>query len=286
MIPTPPTPAPRLPSADAQAVAAAVAPSPSDGALRSSIAERFAGAYEAQLGYLSRVAAAEQRWLQTDVESLRGAAYVAQRSAAEHKARAEATRQALGHGHLDAIAAREALGMCHRDIAHEEVALRAAQEALHREEASVAALHARCSDECAELSAECATAQRRRRVEEDRAAEVSMQLAQARAERDAEAQVAREHERRAQAAMRSREQALQGLRSHEDLAVRTLKDAVAKLEADFSQERADFAERDRRAMAQTKELERQLDQRRRMGVELGQQKLLGPGGAGGIWLPS
>merc|ERR1719343_1456511 len=82
---------------------------PSDAALQASIAERFAGAYEAQLGYLSRVAAEEHRWLQSDIGALRNAAYMAQRGAAEHRSRAEAARRALGEGQLNSAALWEAI---------------------------------------------------------------------------------------------------------------------------------------------------------------------------------
>jgi len=251
---------------------------PSDESLRATIAEKFAGAYEAQLGYLSRVAAVEQQALQRDIDGLRQVAYMAQHSAAENRMRVDAARQALGQGHTSIAAMRDAIHAAQHEANAEAAALHASEHQARQEEAMLATLQARVRDECAELSSECQTAQQRRRREEDRATELTQELARARADRSVEAQAARDQEQRAHAAAAARDEALRGLRSHEDLAVRTLKDAVARLETDFARERMDFAERDRRATAQVRELERRLDERMRLGAQASPT----PGGVFGL----
>ncbi|CAE8688350.1 unnamed protein product, partial [Polarella glacialis] len=90
-----------------------------DDVLRANIAERFAGAYEAQLGLLKRQAEQEQRSLQADVSSLRQFAYSAQHHAAQHRSQVEAARQSLGVGTAGSLVLREALGMVRSEIAAE-----------------------------------------------------------------------------------------------------------------------------------------------------------------------
>lgn len=250
-------------------------PRPSDEALQATIAERFAGAYEAQLGYLSRVAATEQQQLQRDIDGFRAAAYAAQRRAAEHRSRAEAARQGLAHGTQSVAAMREALQRTRQESEAEAVAHRASQERLRHEEAALEHLQAQVREETGQLSARIAAAQRTRLQQEQRGVELRREIAEARAEREAEVAVAAANQRRAAAAGAARDVALQELRRHEDLAVRSLREAVAKLENDFARERADFELRDRRAAARLRELEEELDHRRDAGVSGGSS--LGPG---------
>lgn len=265
-MPSPSLAAPRPPAFDSRPIHE-VAPAPaSDEALRSSIQERFAGAYEAQLGYLSRVAASEQRWLQSDVEALRNAAYNAQRAAAEHRQRAEAARRALGQGQLEATACQNAMVIVRHELQQEAAALQACEAQLRHEEGALAAARARTQCDLAELAAQLQAAQQRRVKEEERAWLLSVRLTTVRAERDTEAKVAQEEATRAQAAVFEREQTLQNLRKHEALAVSALKDAVARMEADFAVERADFAERDRVTTSQLREVEQKLELRRRAGT--------------------
>lgn len=250
------------------ALQAAMPNPPTDAALRTSIAERFAGAYEAQLGYLARVAQTEQEMLQHDIFALRNASYVAQGKAAEHRARTEGARRAIGAAQQDCNAMREALGHARSLISSEANAYSLSQERLGREESTLAELKRRTHEEVSELQNMCAHAAQRRQEQEQRAIDLTRQLAEARQDRINEAQAAQDHDLRAQQAARARDQALAELRHHEEVAVNTLKEAVSKLERDFERERADFAARAQRANAQVQELERHLDQRRRPGVWL------------------
>jgi len=166
---------------------------------------------------------------------------------------------------MDTQAAWEALHICHHEIHQEAAALEACEARLRNDEATLAGLQERTKDECSELVARCQAAHERRLQEEAIARKLSVELATARAKLGAETQAAREADRRAQAAFAARDQTMVGLRRHEDLAVRTLKDAVSRLEHDFAIERADYAQRDQLATMQLRDLERQLDQRRRQG---------------------
>lgn len=234
----------------------------SDDALRSSIAERFAGAYEAQLGYLARVHADEQQKIQADIGSLRNAAYMAQHSAAQDRARADAARQVIGVNAISSAGMRQALSLVRGELASEQAALAASRSGINREEHALAQIRSRGNDELAELAAQCNAAQQRRIDQENRATELLRSLAIARQDRQAEAEIAKRHEQRFRAATGAREQALHTLKGHEELAVRTLKEAVDKFEKDFAEERHDFKEREKRARAQIQEYEQHLEQRR------------------------
>jgi len=225
---------------------------------------------------LSKVAAEEQRLLQTDIGTLRNVAYLAQRGAADQRQRAEAARRALGETAMESWHLRETIGVVRAEISAEMAALNTSQAAQQQEEAAAATLKSCAREEAAELSAMCESMRKRRIMEEERVARLQQELAAARTDRLLEAQAARGYERRAQAASVARERALANLADHEDLAAKTLSDSIAQLEADFNRERADFQERERRATARIQEMELQVDQRRR------------PPGVPhtGIWLPS
>jgi len=239
----------------------------SDDALRASIGERFHGAYEAQIGHLARVAAEEQKVLQSDIGVLRNLAYVAQRNAVEQRLRTDAARRALGASAQESWGLREAIGIVHAELAAEAAALTHSRALVQREELASAELHAQAEAEIAELVAKCEAAQRRRRAEDELAAELERALEVARSERIAETEVATESRMRAEAAEAASQRALHGLRNHEEHATKTLKEAVAALEADFTRERADFRERDRRTLSRIQELEWELDQRRYAAIQ-------------------
>jgi hypothetical protein len=238
----------------------------SDDALRASIAERFAGAYEAQLGHLKRVADDEQRVLHSDIGALRNMAYMAQRSAAEQRSRTDDARRALGVSAQDSWELRQAIGVAQAELAVEASTLAESRAMVRHEEQASADLQQRARAEAADLAGRCEAAARYRQEEEEVASELYRALEAARSERRTEAEVATEHRARAQAAEAAREQALRGLANHEEHAMRTLKEAVQSIEADFASERADFRERDRRTLSRIQELERELDQKRQPGA--------------------
>lgn len=242
-------------------------PAPASPSLRASIAERFTGAYEAQLGYLAHVAAVEQRQLQSRNDALRNSAYLAQRNAAENRVQTEALRNALGQGHVQCSHMREAVHRLRNEIAAEAAAVQACDAAVLREEAAHAELEARLRDECAELTARVGAAQQTRRCSEERAAALAQELAAAREEQASEVQTAQQEQERARMAEAARAQALGRLRNHEETAIQALQRGVAQLEADFAVERADYAERARKATAKVQEMEAELDLRRRPRLE-------------------
>lgn len=241
--------------------------SPSDAALQATIAERFAGAYEAQLGYLQHMAAVEQRQLRSQNDTLRTAAYLAQRSAAEHRAQTEALKQQLGQGHLHNAQLREGLKRVRGEIASEVAALELCSQAVRQEEKVCADLEARVQDECADLAAKCSAAQEQYRRDEECASTLRSELAEARAARSGEEKAAEAEAGRERVAEAEEEQALRRLKSHEELAISALQEAVIKLETDFAQERADYAERARRAASKIQDMERRLDLNRRPLLE-------------------
>lgn len=263
-LPVPTAGAAGLPaSAAAAASSQAGSPGPSGDALRASIAERFTGAYEAQLGYLQHVAAVEQRQLQSQNDALRHTAYLAQRQAAEQRAQTEALRTALGQGHLHCSHMREAIHRLRAEVASEAAAIQACDAAIMQEEAARADLEARVRGDCAELHARVSAAQKTHRNSEERAGALAQELSAAREEQSSEARAAQSQQGRARAAEASREQALQRLRAHEETAVQALGEGIARLEGDFARERNDFAERSRRAAARVQQMEEELDIRSR-----------------------
>jgi len=257
-----PSPAPPPARTPPVPLGSALPQPPSDDALRATIAERFADAYEAQLGHLTRVHAEEQSLLQADISQLRQTAYAAQRGAAEHRARVEAARHALGTSVASTAAMHQALQQARAELAAVASALAASQAGQRREEQEAAELRQRVAGEAAELEGRIAEARGRRMAQEERALELERALDNARQERLAEVYAARRHEMHEREALAERDRILLGLRGHEELAVRSLKEAVAKLEADFAQERVDFREQERRAKAQIQEYERLLAERR------------------------
>eukprot|EP00927_Polykrikos_kofoidii_P074037 TRINITY_DN70023_c0_g1_i1.p1 TRINITY_DN70023_c0_g1~~TRINITY_DN70023_c0_g1_i1.p1 ORF type:complete len:479 (+),score=65.00 TRINITY_DN70023_c0_g1_i1:59-1438(+) len=238
----------------------------SDETLRSTIKERFAGAYENQIGHLARVAADEQKALCADIETLRNMAYMAQRNAVDQRARTEHARRALAVSAQESWKLREALRLAQSELTSQISALQQTREGVRREEHASAEMRARAREESADLNARCQAAHRHRLAEEEMANSLLQELEVARAERMNESKIATEHRLRAEAAERAREQALQGLSNHEEHAMKALKDAVGALETDFANERLDIRERDRQTFCRIQELEREFDQRRSVGT--------------------
>merc|ERR1719343_662558 len=119
----------------------------SEEALRSSLQDRFAGAYEAQIGHLQRVAAEEQRVLQSDIHALRNMAYVAQRNAVEQRARTENARRALGASAQESWGLRQAIALVHSELSAEAAKLAGSRAAVQREERASAELQQRAQQE-------------------------------------------------------------------------------------------------------------------------------------------
>mmetsp|Transcript_45207 Transcript_45207/g.81304 ORF Transcript_45207/g.81304 Transcript_45207/m.81304 type:complete len:398 (-) Transcript_45207:94-1287(-) len=232
-----------------------------DEPLRASIAERFAGAYEAQLGHLTRQAEKERTVLQSNINLLRQEAYSAQQQAAEHRSQVLAARQNLGIRTAGNHALREAINTARAELQAEASAVAVSRAALTRDEQRLAEHRQRFAQESEELTCRCEAAQQWHRHEEQLASQCAEQILVAKFERDSEAQAAQEHQRKEQEALTMRERILRELRSNEEFARKTLREAIVTLEADFARERADFTHRDRQALSQIRELEQRLDQR-------------------------
>eukprot|EP00931_Biecheleriopsis_adriatica_P011488 TRINITY_DN112578_c0_g1_i1.p1 TRINITY_DN112578_c0_g1~~TRINITY_DN112578_c0_g1_i1.p1 ORF type:complete len:272 (-),score=63.70 TRINITY_DN112578_c0_g1_i1:27-806(-) len=240
----------------------------SDDALRSSIAERFAGAYEAQLGHLTRQAEQERRAIQADVQALRHFAYQTQHQAAEHRARVQAARQTLGQGTVGSQTLREALNLARSELAAEGSALVAKRAALGRDEQSVADLMQRAQREAADLTSRWEAAQQWERQEEQVASRCAEEIVAAQTERETELKAAHAYQQREREALAARERAVHDVRCQDEVAKRTLREAVQTLEADFARERNDFAARDRQLLQQIHELEQRLDARHQAASQL------------------
>eukprot|EP00928_Gymnodinium_smaydae_P087797 TRINITY_DN71_c0_g1_i2.p1 TRINITY_DN71_c0_g1~~TRINITY_DN71_c0_g1_i2.p1 ORF type:complete len:411 (+),score=92.06 TRINITY_DN71_c0_g1_i2:1021-2253(+) len=249
----------------------------SDEALRSSIAERFAGAYEAQIGHLARTAAEEKDILQTDIGALRNLAYMAQRSAIDQRQRTEQARGALHLSSQESFRLREAIRNAYAELAEQGRLLAQNKARIRTEEAASQELQERFQSEAAELAARCDLARRHRVEKEEQAKQYQRAIEEAHAERLAEAEIASEHRLRMESAEAARKRALEGLERHEDHTMRALREAVATLEGDFAKERANYQERDRRSLARIQELERQLDERRYPGAAATAARLGAPG---------
>lgn len=224
--------------------------------------DRFADAYEQQVGYLSKVAAEEERRVQLDITHLRGLAYTAQRTAAEYQAKTDAARRALSAGAMSSWALRDAISVTRAEIDSEMAAVQASRASIQHEEAAAASLRAKAREEAFELSAKCEAARMRRHGEEEVLTELARSLQAVRSERLAEQDVAEFHRQRAVKAAEAREQALADLGGQEEAATRALQAAIGRLEAEFAQERVDFQRRDKAAMEDIREFEHQLDRRR------------------------
>lgn len=224
--------------------------------------ERFADAYEQQVGYLSKIASEEERRVQLDITYLRGLAYNAQRTAADYQAKTDAARRALSAGALSSWALRDEIQVTRAAIDAEVSALQASRASIQQEEAAAARLRASAREEATELSAKCEEARMRRYGQEEQLAALTRELQAVRSERLAEQQVAEFHKQRAAEAAEARENAIAGLAGEEQAATFALQQKMLQLQAEFAQERADFQKRDNATAEEVRELERQLDLRR------------------------
>ncbi|CAJ1373938.1 unnamed protein product [Effrenium voratum] len=172
------------------------------GDMRDLIAERFAGAYEAQLKQLTKQAAYEQQTLQGDIEALRQAAFNAQQDAAQHRARVHAACQELGARSLGANALRHELWQLRAQGAQAARGLAQQRGLLAQEAQRAKELRSQVSEEGLALRRSCAEAEQRLRHEEQVSSLLGRQLTAALRERDAEAQAAQEFAAREQAKLR------------------------------------------------------------------------------------
>lgn len=224
-----------------------------------SIAERFAGAYETQLGQLRKQAEAEQSKLMADMGHLRSAAYAAQHAAAEHGARAEATRRCLHDGALSAWAQREALAASRSFTATEEQVFASSHALWQHQELALADTQRRSRQETSELQACYTAASERRTKSTDEVQQLRRELSAVRTVLATESAEAHASEASALAECAARDRARAMISEREAESLRKVREAMAALEGDFSRRRTLMAEQDHRMTARIGELERALD---------------------------
>lgn len=230
-----------------------------DFAQQRSIAERFSGAYETQLGHLRNQAAEDQSRIMADMGHLRSAAYAAQHAAAEHGARAESTRRFLHDGAMSAWAQREAIAASRSFTATEEQAFAASHARWRHEELALAETQRRSREETVELQACCAAASERRCRSTDEVQQLRRELNAVRTVLATETTEARACEDHALAECAARDRARATISEREAESLRKVRGAMSALEGDFSRRRSLFAEQDRRTNDRIEELERALD---------------------------
>merc|ERR1740130_2018357 len=99
------------------------------------------------------------------------------------------------------------------------------------------------------MTSRCHAVSLERQLEAQCVANMEQELATARAAHEAEAQAAREQAHHCELATAATKQAKAGLAYRDSVAEQTLREAVGRPEADFSKERADFLEQDRRSFS-------------------------------------
>lgn len=249
-------------------------PGSDSSALRQAIDERFANAYESQLGYLRSAALDEQGRLEFGIEAYRNMAYAAQHDAADARAKEEAARLALAQGDAASLQMKQNLDAVRTQLVAQSAALTAAKSAAQFEASQMAQAEASGREEISALRQLVSAAAARREQEQARVQELGRELADARRELAEEARMARALRQRTEAAASLTQQARAEASRRDELAVKALREAVSDLEQNFARERAEYLERDRRVAARIHELEHALGQQRLSGSALRQTTVM------------
>eukprot|EP00747_Dinoflagellata_sp_TGD_P067826 gnl/TRDRNA2_/TRDRNA2_155458_c0_seq1.p1 gnl/TRDRNA2_/TRDRNA2_155458_c0~~gnl/TRDRNA2_/TRDRNA2_155458_c0_seq1.p1 ORF type:complete len:747 (-),score=180.58 gnl/TRDRNA2_/TRDRNA2_155458_c0_seq1:45-2213(-) len=232
---------------------------PQSEALRATIAERFVGAYQAQLDSLRRATLDEQTHLESEAARLRQVAYEAQRTAAQHQAQVRALQGTHLVRSSTGLELKKQIQAVTLMIGSRQAELASVKAAGKKEQMEAERIESDLKKQMDELRARVQAMKQRRVEEENHILQLQAELYKAREDRDKEEEAMLAHDQRAKDAEveKIEEEAAAAMKA--ELAARALKEAVAKVENDLARERAAQQEHDRRNSKRLQELEFMVD---------------------------